>query len=68
VIAEFMGERAPLLLEYVCNHDVRALCDEAARVVGTHSSGTAGDDHCPLVETFHDFSPFDSSYLTGLGD
>jgi hypothetical protein len=31
VIAEFVGERPPLLLEYVRDRNVRALGDEAAR-------------------------------------
>ena len=53
MIAEFLGECAPLLLEYVCDHDVRALGDEAARVIGTHATGTAGDDHRLILETFH---------------
>src|SRR5207247_5239394 len=53
VIAELAGERPSLLLEYVRDHDVRALGDEAARVAGTHSTGTAGDNHCPIIETFH---------------
>ena len=48
------GERPSLLLEYVREHHVCALADEAARVAGTHSTGTARDNHCPVVETFHD--------------
>jgi len=32
--AEFVGERSPLLLEHVGDHDVRALGDEATRVAG----------------------------------
>ena len=54
VIAELVGKRPPLLFEYVRDDDVRALCDEAARVAGTHSTGTARDNHCPIIETFHD--------------
>ena len=54
LIAELAGERPPLLLEYVRDHDVRALGDEAARVAGTHSTGTARDDHRPIIETSHD--------------
>ena len=53
MIAELVGERLPLLLEYVRDHDVRALGDEAARVAGAHSTGTARDDYCPIIETFH---------------
>jgi hypothetical protein len=53
VIAELVGERPPLLLEYVRDHDVRALGDEAARVTGAHSTGTARDDYCPIIETLH---------------
>ena len=56
VIAELVGKRSPFLLEYVRDHDVRALGDEATRVAGTHSTGTARDDHCPIIETFHDWS------------
>jgi hypothetical protein len=41
LIAELVGERPSLLLEYVRDHDVRALGGEAARVAGTHSTGTA---------------------------
>src|SRR6267142_158004 len=50
---EPVGERLPLLLKHVRDHDVRALGDEAARVAGAHSTGTARDDHCSIVETFH---------------
>jgi len=53
VIAELVGERPSLLLEYVRDHDVRALGDEAARVAGAYSMGTARDNHCPIIETFH---------------
>jgi hypothetical protein len=53
LIAELVGERTPLLIEYVRDHDVRALGDEAARVAGAHSTGTARDNHCPIIETFH---------------
>ena len=53
VFAELVSERPPLLLEYVRDHNVPALGDEAARVAGTHSTGTARDNHCPMIETFH---------------
>ena len=52
--AELVGERPPFLLEHVRDDDVRALRDEAARVAGTHSTGTASYNHCPIIETFHD--------------
>ena len=55
LIAEFVGERSPLLLDDIRDHDVRALGDEAARVAGTHSTGTTRDDHCPIIETLHYF-------------
>src|SRR5207245_9727170 len=58
VIAEFVRDRPPLLLEHVGDHDVRALGDEAAYVAGAHSTGTARDDHRPIIETSHDLSPF----------
>ena len=35
------------------DHNVPALGDEAARVAGTHSTGTTRDNHCPIIETFH---------------
>jgi len=54
VIGELVGERPPLLLEYVRDHNVRALGDEAAREAGTHSTGAARDNHCPIIETFHE--------------
>src|SRR5258705_12726864 len=57
LIAELFGERPSLLLEYVRDHDVRALGDEAARVAGTHSTRAAGHDHRPVIETSHDSSP-----------
>jgi hypothetical protein len=57
VAPEFVGKRLPLLLKYVCNHNVPALRDETARVTGAHSTGAARDDHCPIIKTFHDFSP-----------
>src|SRR2546426_6739455 len=53
LIAELVGERPSLLLEYVRDHDVRAIGDEAARVASAHSTGTARDNHCPIIETFH---------------
>jgi hypothetical protein len=53
VITEFVSKSPSLLLKYVCDHNVRALGDEAARVAGTHSTGTAGDDHRPMIEAFH---------------
>src|SRR5438132_215380 len=56
VIAELVGERPPFLLEYVRDHDVGALSDEAACVAGAHSTGTARDDHRPIIETSHDLS------------
>ena len=58
MIAELVSEHPPLLLEYVRDHNVRALGDEAARVAGAHSTGTARDNHCSIVETFHDFFSF----------
>ena len=54
MFAELVSERPPLLLEYVRDHNVRALGDEAAREAGAHSTGTARDDHCPIIETFHE--------------
>ena len=48
-------------------HNVRALGDEAVRVAGTHSTGTARDDHCSIIETFHDFFPFHCFPLKTLG-
>jgi hypothetical protein len=54
VITEFRSDRSPLRLKYVRDHNVRALGSEAARVAGTHSTGTARDDHRPIVETSHD--------------
>jgi len=57
VLAELVGERPPLLIEYVRDHNVCAFADEAARETGTHSTGTARDNHCPIVETFHDCLP-----------
>jgi hypothetical protein len=53
VIAELVGERPPLLLEHVRDHNVRALRNEAAGVAGAHSTGTARDDHGPIIEAFH---------------
>src|SRR5882724_199774 len=55
VITKLAGERPTLLLEYVRDHNVRALGDEAARVTGAHSTGTARDNHCPIIETSHEF-------------
>jgi hypothetical protein len=48
----YQGLRPP----FVCvrDHHVRAISDEAARVAGTHSTGTAHDNHCPVIETPHD--------------
>src|SRR5206468_1769457 len=63
--AELVGERPSLLLEYVSDHNVRALSDEAARVAGAHSTGTARNNHCPIIETFHDPSPFITGRSTG---
>jgi hypothetical protein len=54
LIAEFVGERPSLLLEYIRDHNIRAFGDEAARVAGTHSTGTARDNHCPIIETIQD--------------
>ena len=54
MIAELAGECSPLPLEYVRDHHVGALGDEAARVAGTHATGTARDNHRPIIETFHD--------------
>ena len=42
-----------LLLKDVRDYNVRALGDEAARVAGTHATGTARDNHGPMIETFH---------------
>src|SRR6185312_287484 len=56
VIAELVDERPSLLLKYVRDHDVRALSEEAVRVAGTHPTGTARNDHCPIIETLHDWS------------
>src|SRR6266446_1752785 len=53
VNTKFVGERSSLLFEYVRDHNVRALGDEAARVAGTHSTGTTRDDHCPIAKTFY---------------
>src|SRR5260221_7246450 len=58
VTTELVGNVPPLLLEQVRDHDVRALGDEAARMAGAHSTGTARDDHCSIVETFHDCFSF----------
>jgi hypothetical protein len=52
--AELAGKRPPLPLKHVRNHDVRALGDEPARVARTQSAGASRDDHCPIIETFHD--------------
>src|SRR6267142_577708 len=53
VNTKFVGERSSLLFEYVRDHNVRALGHEAARVAGTHSTGTTRDDHCPIAKTFY---------------
>jgi hypothetical protein len=56
-ITELVGEHPPLLREYVRQSHVSALGDEAARVAGTHSTGTARDNQCPIIETFTIVSP-----------
>src|SRR6266571_604902 len=58
MIAELAGECSPFTLEYVRDHHVGALGDEAARVTGTHATGSARDNHGPIIETIHDCFPF----------
>ena len=52
-VAEFIGQALALLIDDVRDHDIRALGDKAARVAGAHSTGATRDDHCPILETFH---------------
>jgi hypothetical protein len=59
VITELVGEHPPRPLEYVRDHNGSALGEEAARVAGARSTGTARDTHGPIIETFHNSFPFD---------
>src|SRR5207249_9796554 len=52
-----VGQPLPHLLSYFLLHDAPALGDPAARVASTHSTGTARDDHCPIIKPSHDFFP-----------
>src|SRR6266550_2106183 len=57
VITKLAGERPTLLLEYVRDHNVRALRDEAAHVAGTHSTGPPVTITVRLLKRFITF-PF----------
>ena len=57
MLAELVSERPSFLLEYVSDHNVRALGDEPARLAGTQSTSTARDNHRSILEALHDVLP-----------